>query len=149
AALVDRPVEGLRAINGFLRERFYFAPFRGLIQEFDAWLRKPAAAINREFLDWLSARRRPERPFFAFLNFCDAHYPYKLPEGSIHRFGTKPRTEREMYIIEYWRTLDKRGLSAGEIAFARDSYDDCIADLDEQVGRLIDQLERRGILERT
>ena len=37
--------------------------------------RKDAAVVNREFLDWLSARRRPDRPFFAFLNFYDAHFP--------------------------------------------------------------------------
>ena len=29
------------------------------------------------------------------------------------------------------------------------AYDDCVADLDEQVGRLIDELERRGVLEQT
>ena len=45
--------------------------------------------------------------------------------------------------------MDKHGLSFQEIAFVRDSYDDCIADLDEQLGRLIDELERRGVLERT
>ena len=32
---------------------------------------------------------------------------------------------------------------------SRDAYDDCVADLDEQIGRLVDELERRGVLERT
>ena len=41
----------------------------------------------------------------------------------------------------------RRGASAQQIAFARDAYDDCIADLDEQLGMLIDELERREILE--
>ena len=31
----------------------------------------------------------------------------------------------------------------------RDSYDDCVAHLDEYLGRLIDELDRRGVLERT
>ena len=35
------------------------------------------------------------------------------------------------------------------MAFAVDAYDDCIADLDEQIGKLVDELERRGVLERT
>jgi arylsulfatase A-like enzyme len=149
AALVDRPVEGLRAIYQLLRERLDLDPLRALIQEFDAGNRKPAALVNREFLDWLSTRRQPQRPFFAFLNYFDVHYPYQLPDGGVHRFGVKPRTEREMYLIEHWRTVDKRGLSAREIAFARDSYDECVADLDERLGRLIDELDRRGVLERT
>jgi arylsulfatase A-like enzyme len=149
AALVDRPVEGLRAIEQFLRKRLSFTLFHDLIQMFDAGNRKPAAVVHREFLDWLSRRRQPERPFFAFLNDFDVHFPYMLPPGGIHRFGVRPRTDREMELIERWRTVDKTRLSAQEIAFVRDSYDDCIADLDEQLGRLIDELERRGILERT
>src|SRR5439155_26919393 len=112
-------------------KRIYSTFFQGLLRKFDAGNRKPAAVVNREFLDWLSGRRQPGRPFFAFLNFYDVHYPYRLPEGGIHRFGVKPRTEREIDLIEYWRTVDKLGLSAREITFVRDSYDDCIADLDE------------------
>jgi arylsulfatase A-like enzyme len=149
ASLVDRPVEGLRAIHQFLRERASFVFLADLILRFDAGIRKPAAVVNREFLSWLSERRQPERPFFAFVNFFDVHYPYMLPEGAIHRFGVKPRTEREIDLTEHWRTVDKSKLSARETAFARDSYDDCIADLDEQLGRLLDELERRGVLEST
>ena len=105
--------------------------------------------VNREFLGWLAGRRQPQRPFFAFVNFIDAHYPYEPEEGGVRRFGVKPRTKREIDLIENWRTEDKSRLSTREIAFARDSYDDAIADLDEQLGRLLDELERRGILEST
>ena len=119
------------------------------LQLFYAGNRKPATAVNREFLDWLSSRRQPERPFFAFLNFIDAHYPYKLPDDGVSRFGGKPRSEHEKDLIDNWQSLDKSRLSAGDVAFARTAYDDCIADLDEQLGCLIDRLERRGILERT
>jgi arylsulfatase A-like enzyme len=149
AALVDRPVEGLRAIHQYLTERASVVFLADVIRLFDAGIRKPAAAVNRELLGWLSERRQPERPFFAFVNFCDVHYPYMVSAGGIHRFGAKPRTNRETDIIENWRVVDKLKLSAREIAFARDSYDDCIADLDEQLGRLLDELERRGILEST
>ena len=54
--------------------------------------RKEAAVVNREFLDWLSRRRQPDRPFFAFLNYFDAHYPYQLPDAAIHRFGSRAAT---------------------------------------------------------
>ena len=149
AALVDRPVEGIRMIHQFLRERASFGFFPEFISRFDAGIRKPAAVVNRELLDWLDGRSQPERPFFAFVNFIDVHYPYKLPDGGIHRFGVRPRTQRESDLIDNWRTENKSRLSAREIAFARDSYDDGIADLDEQLGRLLDELERRGVLEST
>ncbi len=152
SSLVDRPVAGFRALGEFLADRLDLDLLMPTVQRLWWQLnsdRKAAAAIHRELIDWLSNRRQPERPFFAFLNFYDAHYPYQLPETSMHRFGFGPRTSRESQIIQNWWQLDKRGLSEQEIAFVRDSYDDCIADLDEQLGRLIDELRRRGLLDRT
>jgi arylsulfatase A-like enzyme len=149
ASLIGRPIEGLRAIDDHLSTRIDSTFFRSLISKFDAGRRKPAAVVNRELLNWLSRRDQPGRPFFAFVNYFDVHSPYKPPEGGIHRFGVGPRTEREVELIERWRTVEKNGLSLQEIAFVRDSYDDCVADLDEQLGRLIDELERRGTLEET
>ena len=149
AALIHRPLEGLRSIDNFMRLRLNFSFFQRLLLKFDAGNRKYAAVVSREFLDWTARRRPSDRPFFAFLNYFDAHYPYKLPERGVHRFGAAPTTERELNLIENWRTLDKKALPVKEIAFARDSYDDCLAALDEQVGKLTDELGRLGVLERT
>ncbi|QEH33143.1 Choline-sulfatase [Aquisphaera giovannonii] len=149
AALVDRPVEGLRALHHFLRARTSFATLAGLIRPFDAGFRKPASAINRELRDWLSGRPQKERPFFAFLNYYDVHYPYLLPEGGVHRFAARPRTDREMDLIEKWKAVAEAGLPEQERLFARNSYDDCISNLDEHLGKLLDDLEREGVLEST
>jgi arylsulfatase A-like enzyme len=111
--------------------------------------RKSAAEVNRQFLGWLSRRSQPERPFFAFLNYYDAHYPYELPALGIHRFGEKPRTIREANEIRDWPQLIQKGPTPYQINYGRDAYDDCIADLDEHLGRLIDELGRRSILDRT
>ncbi len=92
---------------------------------------------------------QPERPFFAFLNYFDAHYPYQLPPGRLHRFGVEPTDNYHRILIQHWWELDKTTVSPEDVAFAADLYDDCIADLDEQLGRLVDELERRGILEQT
>jgi len=152
AALVNRPVDDLEDAERFLEDRLDFDLLRPVLQGL-WWLfnddRKEAEVINREFLDWLSRRRRPERPFFAFLNFFDAHYPYHVPTTGIRRFGAKPRNNRERDLIDDWLQVAGRGPSEQQIAFVRDAYDDCIADLDEQLGRLIDELERRAVLERT
>ena len=56
-------------------------------------------------LDWLSRRPEPRRPFFAFLNYFDAHSPYLPPEGAPFRFGSKPRTEADfILLVELWTT---------------------------------------------
>jgi len=152
AALVDRSVGGLQALEQFLEDRLDCELLRPAVQHL-WWLvnadRKAAAVVNREFLDWLSRRPRPDRPFLAFLNYYDAHYPYQLPELSTRRFGVAPRDQHEADLIQDWWPRDKRGLSAREIDFVRDSYDDCVANLDEQLGLLLDELGRRGVRDRT
>jgi arylsulfatase A-like enzyme len=52
-------------------------------------------------------------------------------------------------LIQQWWTMDKNRVSPEELAFVSDSYDDCVASVDEQLGRLFDQLERRKALDRT
>jgi arylsulfatase A-like enzyme len=115
------------------------------------WLRfqsRDARGINRAFLDWLSRRPRG-RPFFAFLNYFDAHEPFVPPPGHARRFGLRPESPRDdLFLREYWR-VDKRALSPRDVALARDSYDECIAALDLQVGALLDELDRRGVLRDT
>ena len=111
--------------------------------------KKDAAVINREFIAWLSRRHQPDRPFFAFLNYFDAHSPYLLPRGAEYRFGLKPRTAEDLQVFEQWAELDKLRLPPHYRALARDSYDNCLAYLDQRLEELFDELERRGLLDRT
>jgi arylsulfatase A-like enzyme len=112
--------------------------------------RKDAAAINREFIDWLSHRRDDRRPYFAFLNYYDAHAPYLPPEGTRFRFGRGPRTVTDfMVLVEQWKALDKLRLSQYFVDLIQDSYENCLAYLDGRLGELFDELERRGSLEQT
>ena len=152
AVLVNRPIDGLRALDGFLEDRLNLDILKSAT-EYLWWVfktnRKEASKVNQEFLDWLSERQDPRRPFFAFLNFYDAHFAYNLPTISIHRFGIKPRNNRDMNIIKNWRQLTQKNPSPYEVNFVRDSYDDCVAHLDEEIGCLIDELGRRGVLEQT
>ena len=152
ATLVRRPLEGLRAVDRALRDWMALdllePPVRVL-----SWLieddGKSAEEVNREFLEWLSLRRQPGRPFFAFLNFNDAHHPYALPPSRFRRFASAPGGASEKDPIEEELLRSPGGPSESQIAPARDAYDDCIADLDEQLGRLLDELGRRDILGRT
>ncbi len=80
---------------------------------------KRAPEVTNEFLRWVDGRNR--RPFFAFLNYFDAHIPYYAPPGILHRFaGPHGDTER---------------------------YDAAIAHLDAELERLLAALEARGLLD--
>lgn len=84
--------------------------------------RRSAREVASPFIDWLGSD--PSRPFFAYLNFFDAHEPYQPAEGYAAHFVKDKPTEQ-------------------------DRYDGGIAFMDAQVGRVIGELRRRGILDRT
>jgi arylsulfatase A-like enzyme len=123
--------------------------------------RKTAAMVNADLLGWLDGR--DGRPFFAFLNYYDAHAPFDPPDGHPRRFGLSALDEPSRRAIsKSFRALTRRGETAPGDAprndeeivsqastLLADSYDDCIAYLDDQIGRLFDDLDRRGLLENT
>jgi arylsulfatase A-like enzyme len=109
---------------------------------------RDAREINDAFLDWLP-RRRPDRPFFAYLNYFDAHMPYVPSPRYPTRFGVQPRSPRDYRFLHDFDLANKSNMPPRDIVMARDCYDDCIAFLDEQLGKLLDALERQGILENT
>ncbi len=151
AVLVRRALE---RCNSFVESEDWLESIglRGHAQRVWRWLyndRKGAAAVNRELLAWLAQRAQSERPFFAFLNYNDAHYPYELLPGRLHRFGAEPADKNERIWIQHWCDFDKTSVLPRGVAHATTAYDDCIADLDEQLGNLVDLLDRGGMLERT
>jgi arylsulfatase A-like enzyme len=107
--------------------------------------RKTAADINEDFLDWLS-EQKPGRPFFVFLNYFDAHSPYVPPEGCDRHFGKRAETAEEVALLQDWDNRPKQNVPETEATLACDAYDDCIGYLDSQIGKLMDELEIRGLL---
>jgi arylsulfatase A-like enzyme len=81
----------------------------------------PARAITDAFLAW--QEKGQTRPFFAFLNYFDAHGPYHSPADFGKLFASGDRQ--------------------------RDRYDAAIAYLDAELDRLFLTLQRQGSLDRT
>jgi arylsulfatase A-like enzyme len=142
--LVDESLQTIGKLGRFL-------PFPALtLLKFSHGERKGAHVVNREFLDWLSRRRQPRRPFFAFLNYVDAHSPYLLPPGASNPLGSAPLTDAEFrFLAEGWNEANKQRIPVAARLVAIDAYDNCVAYLDEKLGELIDELERRGVLDET
>jgi arylsulfatase A-like enzyme len=110
---------------------------------------KGSASLERSLLDWLSWQQWRDRPFFAFLNYNDAHSPYEVPDSSTAGFGLRPASSRDRLILNEWTGLDKSRLSYQDVKMAVDIYDDCIAHLDRRLGILLDELGRRRVLDNT
>ncbi len=152
AVLVHRALDGFQivvsATEDLLESAGLLAYFRRFWQSLD-FDRKDAAVVNRELLDWLAQRTQSKRPFFAFLNYGDAHDPYQLLPGRLHRFGFEPPDRYHRLLLRNWWDIDKTALPPNDVSYAAAAYDDCIADLDEQLGILIDELNGRGVLNHT
>ncbi len=101
--------------------------------------RIPAESVNRRLLSWLE--RRPQRPYFAFLNFYDAHAPYSAPEPFWSRF--LPGETRRAVPIRATRRGDPTESSA------RRAYDAAISHLDSEIGLLLGSMLERGFLDNT
>jgi arylsulfatase A-like enzyme len=110
--------------------------------------RKDAATVNHDMLSWLDSQRKG-RPFFAFLNYFDAHDPYISAEGAPRHFGLRPETAEEVAALRDWLHVDKSKIPSRLLQMAIDGYDDGIAYLDDQLGRLFAALDSRGLLENT
>ncbi len=111
---------------------------RELDGETDRFVRKRASDVNAGFLDWLADR--PRRPFFAFLNYFDTHAPYLPPQPFDSMFGDGSALPDPAV---------RRSWSAAQIQRSVDAYDGAMAYLDSEIGKLIDELDSRGLLENT
>lgn len=108
-------------------------------------LRVSAEDINREFLGWLDGRERG-RPFFVFLNYLDAHGPYQPPSPYDTLFS-EPGSS--VYIENLREDTPAREWTPVARQAAVDKYDESIAYLDAQLGRLFAELKRRGLWDST
>jgi arylsulfatase A-like enzyme len=118
--LSRQPVDYLGQLSLSARLRKH-QPFRRWPWFQDYW--KHAEDVNRSFLRWLTGGGKPEdRPWFAFLNYFDAHWPYRSTRALQARFGAEAQ---------------------------RDRYDAAIAYLDGELERLLTELDRRGDLANT
>jgi arylsulfatase A-like enzyme len=106
--------------------------------------RKKAAEVSGGFGQWL--KQRQGRPYFAFLNFYDAHDPYIASPG--YRTCV-PASRDDAHLLTHWWCAPKYNLSESQLKLLETSYEDCIRGLDAHVGKMLAQLRQRGELDNT
>ncbi len=104
------------------------------IQDGDPWRRD---IRNIDDLERHIDQRDPKRPFFGFMFFESTHAPYSFPEDS----ALRPDYLRDMNYID----LDLKN----NIEAIHARYINAAHHIDAQVGRLIEHLERTGMLDKT
>ncbi len=127
------------------------------------WLRRVAAdedlpnrftaeEVTDAFLKWQGAIGG--RPFFAFVNYFDAHEPYFPPDSLRSRIPPGTHWNDFTYYTGlltgvHARRAEKWTMNRDEAAVHASAYNAAIHRADLEAGRLLDELDRRGVLENT
>jgi arylsulfatase A-like enzyme len=104
--------------------------------------RMNASQVNRRLLRWLD--RRPDRPFFVFLNYMEMHAPYSPPPSYLANFTPNPDdiVPRDRLSF-HWHAEPEDSLENPRLRSI--AYDASLAYLDAQLRQLFEGLERRGL----
>jgi arylsulfatase A-like enzyme len=106
---------------------------------------------NTSFEAFLSRAAR-DRPFFAFVNYMDAHSPYLPPEADLRRFvpSRAERAHARRLALQRWADhyVDEP-FAKRDLALRSALYDAELAYLSRSVGELLDALRTDGRLANT
>jgi arylsulfatase A-like enzyme len=105
--------------------------------------------VTSSFNAWTKKHRK--KPFFAYLHYMDTHVPYNAPQEFSQIFGLKDDT---LFTPGDFKTMDVRLL--GEMGLSKDDkqslvnlYDAAIKYFDSSFARIVDNLRKLGILNKT
>lgn len=126
------------------------------VKDWSGYADHGAAETNRRVCDWLAGARDPDRPFYAFIHYIDAHNPLKPPRPYRDHFFT--REMQKQVDLEKIRQIaenplicltDEISLSEPEIAALKALYDEEIRYVDAKIGELVSWLTLHDLFHET
>ena len=120
-----------------------------------------AALTNQLVARWLDHRSEDDGPFFLFINYMEAHLPYRVPKRYRRMYMTDQQVHRSYDLRrrvygDLVKALNIRFnveggdfLTAADREVVRRQYLAAVRYLDDRVGELIGTLEQRGLLGNT
>ena len=110
--------------------------------------------VTEPLLQWLDENR--DKPFFAYVHCLDPHAPYHPPAWTRGRYARDTRDvapearKGDAGIVSYrLKQTGEMTVNEKSIAYLRQLYDEEILGVDEHVGRILDSLERYGLMDNT
>lgn len=120
--------------------------YTGVNQGFQSYYEPEGEARHaRETTDlalaWIEAA--PDRPFFLWVHYFDPHWPYLPPGRWAEAFRGKEPEAQDRWLAE--RRAIPADLSPEKVKSKLDKYDGEIYYMDQNIGRLIEGLKRKGV----
>jgi arylsulfatase A-like enzyme len=121
----------------------------------DRGLFKDAAPVaHQAVVDWIDQRPDPSKPWFAFINMMEAHWP-RVPSMKARQQVLDPdllqrglTTDATLFTAEKYN-LRVHEETPEELEAQVGVYDAALVDLDNATADLLDDLDHRGLLENT
>jgi arylsulfatase A-like enzyme len=138
------------ATGAFLANEAFLAERYNLDQGFGVYEVEHiyAEELNTRILRWVDQHN--EQPIFLLVNYMDVHQPFNLrrrPGFLEHVANKKRNASRKLVRSIRDELLPGTGpVPQEKLRQLEDMYDLALANMDEQVGVLLDELERRGVL---
>lgn len=120
----------------------------------NVWMIKAAGQLAEKGLTrWLD-QRDPDRPYFAFINYMEAHRPFIPPRRYRSKMMTEEQVEKSYVTDRSWipmwaYTFGMKEYTDEELEIMAATYDATLAELDDLFKSLMTTLEARGDLENT
>ncbi len=114
-----------------------------------------AGPVTHEaFTGWLDKRTEPDKPFYAYLSYMEAHKPRVPAKASRLAVADKNTVKVGLntdlsFKSQLFYSYGKKAYTEEELTAVSRVYDATLRDLDEATADLLDDLEARGILDDT
>jgi arylsulfatase A-like enzyme len=125
-----------------------------LDEELNDWQLKAAGELAEEgLIDWLDSTPA-QRPFFAFLNYMEAHRPFVPPMRCREAFMDDDQIALSFAADRSWPTmwsytLGMHEYSPEDLEVMALTYDACVLELDQLFQSMIEALDAKGYLDNT
>lgn len=123
--------------------------FKQGFQYYDEMVLEKGEIVTSHFNSWI--KKHKKKPFFAYLHYMDTHVPYNAPQEFSQIFKLKDNslfTPGEFQTIDV-RLLGEMGLSINNKQSLVNLYDAAIKYFDYNFEKIVDNLKKLGILNKT
>jgi len=152
AVTVSEAMQAAGYRTALIGNQFQLSPRFGMAQGYDLYQNnvKSAHGMRESLLAWLD--EAPGQPFFAYLHYLEIHWPYWQKASTRGRFGSDAITSRLDANLDELRAGIDSGAMALDDADRKEiaaRYAEALAALDNEIGTLLGELEKRGVLDET
>jgi arylsulfatase A-like enzyme len=119
------------------------------------WDYPKAETTNKAVMEWLNNEREDSRPFFIFINYMDAHFPYDPDDRTASLFLDEEKLKSSYSLklrfppVEHMIDMAKGGYTESDVRIMTSLYDACIRYLDGELEKLYENMKKSGLNDKT